>query len=33
MTSTTKLLSLVAAVLLFAPVAYATLMQAAQITA
>ena len=33
MTRTTKLLSLVFAALLFAPVAYATLMQAAQIAA
>lgn len=33
MTRTTKFLSLLAAVALFAPVAYATLMQAAQITA
>ncbi len=33
MTMTTKLLSLVVAALVFAPAAYATLMQAAQITA
>lgn len=33
MTSTARLLSLVLAAALFAPVAYATLMQAAQITA